>query len=168
VRLRAWLTIATIALAIVALDQGAKAWVTRAIGPDQPRHERDLLGSWLSLDYVQNRGTAFGLFSGGGPLVPALVAVGFLIFAFAVWRTARPSGWFMLAAGLIAGGASGNAIDRIRDGYVTYYVAVSVWWRFNVADSAVTIGMILLIFLSMRTDLDSKGWMNHRGEAPEA
>lgn len=167
-RLRAWLTIVGIALTVVALDQAAKAWVTRTIGPDQPRHERELLGSWLSLDYVQNRGTAFGLFSGGSPLVPALVAVGFLFFAFAFWRTARPSGWFALSAGLIAGGAAGNAIDRIRDGYVTDYIAVSIWWRFNLADSAVTIGMILLILHSMRTDLDSKGWINHRGEAPEA
>jgi len=150
VRRTAWITIAAIALAVIALDQATKAWITSALGSGRPTHERDLLGSWLSLEYVQNRGTAFGLFSGGGPFVLALVAIGFVIFAVAIWRTARPSGWFILAFGLIAGGAVGNAIDRIRDGYVTDFIAVGLWWRFNVADSAVTIGMILLFWLSMQ------------------
>jgi signal peptidase II len=151
VRRTAWIKIAVIALAVAALDQATKAWVEGRLGPDQPRHERDLLGSWLSLDYVQNRGTAFGFFSGGGPFVLALVAIGFLIFAAALWRTRRPSGWFIFAFGLIAGGAIGNVIDRVRDGYVTDFIAVSLWWRFNLADSAVTIGMIVLFWLSLET-----------------
>lgn len=167
-RQRDWLAIAAITFVVIGLDQATKTWVTHALGPDQPRHERAVLGSWLSLEYVQNRGTAFGLFSGGGPFVLALVAIGFLIFAVALWRSARPSGWFILAFGLIAGGAIGNAIDRIRDGFVTDFIAVSVWWRFNIADSAVTVGMILLVWLSMQPRTRPREWTTQRDEASKA
>jgi signal peptidase II len=146
--------IAAVALAVVAVDQLTKAWVVRTLGPDQPNHRRDLLGSWFSLEYVQNRGTAFGLFGGGGPFVLSLVAFGFVILAIAVRRISRPSTWFLLAAGLVAGGAIGNAIDRVRIGHVTDFIAVSVWWRFNIADSAVTIGVLILVWLSMHARIE--------------
>ena len=142
------------ALAVIAFDQASKAWVTSAIGPDQPDHRRDLLGSWLSLEYVQNRGAAFGLFGGGGPIVVVLAAVGFAVFIYAMRRISRPSRWFLLGAGLVAGGAIGNVIDRARLGYVTDFIAVSVWWRFNIADSAVTVGVMIFIWLSMQSRID--------------
>lgn len=145
---------AFIGLAVAALDQVTKTWIICALGPDQPSHRRDLLGSWLALEYVQNRGTAFGLFGGGGPFVLALVAVGFIVLAVALRRISRPSRLFVAAAGLVAGGAVGNAIDRIRLGHVTDFIAVSVWWRFNVADSAVTIGVLMLIWLSMQSRIE--------------
>ena len=147
----AWVRIASIAFLVIALDQATKAWVTRALGPDQLQHRRQLLGAWLSLEYVQNRGTAFGLFAGGGGLVLAMVAAGFIALAAALHRVSRPTNLFLLGAGLVAGGAVGNVIDRIRVGYVTDFIAVSVWWRFNIADSAVTIGVLMLIWLSMQT-----------------
>ncbi len=141
---------------MIVLDQATKAWVVRALGPDQSSHRRDLLGSWLSFEYVQNRGAAFGLFSGGGELVLALVAVGFAALAIALRQVSRPSNWFLVGAGLVGGGAIGNAIDRIRLGHVIDFVAVSVWWRFNLADSAVTVGVLILIWLSTQTR-DARG-----------
>lgn len=153
-RATAGISIAAVALAVIALDQATKAWVIRAIGPDQADHRRDVLGSWLSLEYVQNRGAAFGLFGGGGPLVIALAAVGFVVFVYAMRRISRPSRGFLLGAGLVAGGAIGNVIDRARLGYVIDFIAVSVWWRFNLADSAVTVGVVIFMWLSMQSRIE--------------
>jgi signal peptidase II len=136
---------------VVALDQITKAWIVGELGPDQFDHRRDLLGSWISFEYVQNRGAAFGLFAGGGGLVPVLVAVGFIALVLALRKASRPNNWFLFAAGLVAGGAVGNVIDRVRLGHVTDFIAVGAWWRFNLADSAVTVGVLILIWLSMQS-----------------
>jgi len=138
------------ALAVIALDQATKAWIVDALGPDATTHRRDLAGAWVAFEYVQNRGAAFGLFAGGGALVLALVAAGFIILAVALRRVSRPSNWFLIGAGLVGGGAVGNAIDRLRLGHVTDFMAIGSWWRFNAADSAVTVGVLILIWLSMQ------------------
>jgi signal peptidase II len=135
---------------VVAFDQITKAWIVGELGPDQINHRRDLLGSWISFEYVQNRGAAFGLFAGGGGFVPVLVALGFIALIIALRKASRPNSWFLFAAGLVAGGAVGNAIDRVRLGHVTDFIAVGTWWRFNLADSAVTVGVLILIWLSMQ------------------
>jgi signal peptidase II len=136
---------------VVAVDQITKAWIVGDLGPDQINHRRDLLGSWIAFEYVQNRGAAFGLFSGGGGLVPVLVALGFIALLIALRKASRPNNWFLFAAGLVAGGAVGNVFDRVRLGHVTDFIAVGAWWRFNVADSAVTVGVLILIWLSMQS-----------------
>ena len=146
----AWLKVSATALAVIALDQVSKTWIVGALGPDVATHRRELVGSWVAFEYVQNRGAAFGLFAGGGALVLALVAAGFVILAVALRRVSRPSNWFLIAAGLVGGGAVGNAIDRLRLGHVTDFMAIGAWWRFNVADSAVTVGVLMLIWLSMQ------------------
>jgi signal peptidase II len=147
----AWIRVGATALAVVALDQITKAWIVDELGPDQVNHRRDLVGSWISFEYVQNRGAAFGLFAGGGGFVPVLVALGFIVLIIALRKASRPNSWFLFAAGLVAGGAVGNAIDRVRLGHVTDFIAVGTWWRFNLADSAVTVGVLILIWLSMQT-----------------
>jgi signal peptidase II len=147
----AWIRVGATALAVVVLDQMSKTWIVDELGPDQISHRRDLLGSWFSFEYVQNRGAAFGLFAGGGGLVPALVAVGFIALVIALHKASRPNNWFLFGAGLVAGGALGNVIDRVRLGHVTDFVAVGTWWRFNLADSAVTVGVLILIWLSMQS-----------------
>jgi signal peptidase II len=88
---------------------------------------------------------AFGLLSGLGPLVvvaPLLVVV---IMAALYLRSAAPPTWQSFGVGLMAGGALGNLADRMRLGYVVDFVAVGRWPNFNVADSAVTVGAVILV-----------------------
>jgi signal peptidase II len=130
---------------VTAIDQLTKAAVVAAIGPGQPDTRIELRASWLALEYVENRGVAFGLLAGLGPIL-LLVSCALLAGLLAHYaREERPSPWQTLAIGMIAGGAAGNLIDRIRLGYVIDFVAVGAWPNFNVADSAITCGVILMI-----------------------
>ncbi len=129
---------------VFLLDQVTKAWIVLTLAPLAPPRI-DLLGSWLSLEYTENRGVAFGLLSGLGPLVvvaPLLVVV---IMAVLYLRSAAPPLWQSIGVGLLAGGAFGNLADRMRLGYVVDFVSVGRWPNFNVADSAITVGAVILI-----------------------
>jgi signal peptidase II len=112
---------------------------------------RTIIPGVLELEHVQNSGIAFGLSTGNG--IWTLLLVGFaLLVASLVLATSsarnKPAG--QIAIGLILGGAIGNLVDRLPDGYVTDYVAVGPWPRFNIADSALTCGIALLIWLEIR------------------
>ncbi|CAA9540812.1 MAG: Lipoprotein signal peptidase [uncultured Thermomicrobiales bacterium] len=133
-----------VAAAVVVLDQAIKAAVASALGPDQPDHRVEVLGRLLALEYVQNTGAAFGTLRGQGVLLSAmaLLTVGALV---AYYRTlVAPSHPMVFALGLLLGGAAGNLVDRLRLGYVVDFVAVGVWPKFNLADAAITVGVVLL------------------------
>lgn len=136
---------AATALLVVALDQVAKTAVLTALRPGDSLRRVDLVGNWIALEYTENRGVAFGIFSMAGPwlaLVPAGVLAGFLGYYF---LASAPSWWENLAVGAIVGGAIGNMLDRLRLGYVVDYISVGAWPNFNLADSAITLGVILLL-----------------------
>lgn len=138
--------LAAVALPIVVLDQVVKAAIMQAIGPAAETSRVDLLGTWLALEYVENRGVAFGLLAGIGPLV---VVIPFLVLAVLLVVTIRaPQApiWQVIGVGLVGGGAIGNLIDRLRFGYVIDFISVGFWPNFNVADSAVSLGAICLIW----------------------
>jgi signal peptidase II len=142
---RAWVLAGALCAIVVAADQAAKAAIEARLVSGE---EVDLLGP-LGLTLAHNRGVAFGLAGGAGaPLilitVAALGVVGYLFARDA----ARPGMW--IAAGLLAGGAIGNLVDRIRAGHVTDYVDLSPWPPFNLADVAITLGVVLLAFLYLR------------------
>ena len=107
---------------------------------------------WLSLTHVHNRGIAFSLLGSVSWLLPAGIALTLLFMLFynrARWTRgviARP------ALALLAGGAVGNLIDRLRVGAVIDYVDLSVWPVFNLADVAVTLGAGLLVLTVLRPD----------------
>jgi signal peptidase II len=138
-RRRAWLLAAAACAIVVALDQAAKALVEANLVPGE---QVDALGP-LSLTLAHNRGIAFGLASDGGALLVALTvaALAFVGVLFAR-NPARPGMW--LAVGLLAGGALGNLADRVRSGEVTDYVDVLGWPPFNLADVAITLGVVVL------------------------
>ncbi|MBI4898830.1 MAG: signal peptidase II [Actinobacteria bacterium] len=98
----------------------------------------------VSFSQTRNEGIAFGLFSGRPWLVLGLVAAALsvLVWFFARHRD-RPGLW--LATGLLLGGAFGNAIDRLTIGYVRDFVNLPGWPSFNVADIAITCGVIVLV-----------------------
>jgi len=136
---------ALVAVGVIVLDQITKAQILRLLGPDEGT-SRPLLGSWLSFTFVKNTGVAFGLFRGIPhffTVTSVLISVGAIYFYRFHLPNQRP--WVQVSLGLIVGGAIGNIIDRLRFGFVVDFVHVS-WFPgiFNLADSAITVGVIML------------------------
>lgn len=139
---RAWTLAGALAAVVLIADQAAKAAIEAHLVPGE---RVDVLGP-LGLTLAHNRGVAFGLAGGAGvPLILiTLVALGVVGYLFAR-DPGRPGMW--VAAGLLAGGAIGNLVDRVRAGEVTDYVDLSAWPPFNLADVAITLGVLVLVFL---------------------
>ena len=133
---------ALVAVATVAADQASKALVRATI----ERGEEVDLFLGIQLVNVRNRGIAFGMFSGGGVVLVlfALAALVALLVFFARHRD-RPLVW--LPTGLLIGGATGNLIDRTREGAVTDFLDLPLWPAFNVADVAITFGVLTLLYV---------------------
>lgn len=135
------------ALLVVIVDQLSKMGIRSALATGASFPETGL----FRLIHVRNTGAAFGLFQGqslpltlAGLFGIAVLLLFFLLFsgrsAFFDNRLSKP------ALGLLLGGIAGNLIDRIRLGYVTDFIDVGIWPTFNIADSAVTIGVIVLAY----------------------
>ncbi|MGH9555870.1 MAG: signal peptidase II [Terriglobales bacterium] len=139
------------ALLVLLLDQGSK-WLVR----DRiPLHESiAIIPGFFRLTHVQNRGAAFGLFSDS----PSQWKVGFLIFFSIVallvvsrllWKNSHSVTVTGIALALILGGAIGNLWDRLSDGFVVDYLDFNLgsyhWPAFNVADSAIVVGALILV-----------------------
>jgi len=131
------------ALLVVAADQLSKIWI-RANYQGQPLYE---IG-FFRIIYVQNTGAAFGLFQNQNFILTIVDFIGIalvLLFVFLIprWYPALSIGLSIPALGLVLGGTIGNLIDRLTLGYVTDFIDVGVWPTFNIADSAVVVGVIL-------------------------
>jgi signal peptidase II len=131
-----------VAAATVAADQASKALVRSTIERGEP------VDLFLGIDLVnvRNRGIAFGLFSDGGALlvVFAVLALAALLVFFARHRATK---LVWLPTGLLIGGAAGNLIDRTRDGAVTDFIDLPAWPAFNLADVAITFGVLSLLYV---------------------
>jgi signal peptidase II len=126
----------------VALDQLAKAIVRSSVELGEGRE----LVAGVKLVNVRNSGIAFGFLSDGGALLVVGTAVALLaLIFFFVTHTGRPLVW--LPTGLLLGGALGNVIDRAREGSVTDFVKLPHFPAFNVADMAITVGVLALIYV---------------------
>lgn len=152
-----WHIIAGTAVAAAALDQATKALVLARLPYGQPVPVAPFV--WLT--HVHNTGAAFSMFAGfpAGLRVPFFLAVTVLALAALAWawRGLPRRGWLESAAcGLIVGGAVGNNfIDRPRFGAVVDFIEVGVrgvytWPVFNVADSCLTVGVVLLALCMLR------------------
>jgi len=159
-----------IAILVVAADRATKLAVIRNLSP----------GSWVdvvpgfALTHVHNPGIAFSLFSGGGPLSRLLLHMVIVTaVVLIVWMVVRHGHHHLLAGisfGLILGGAVGNLVDRVLWGYVVDFLHVWArvgdrvwsWPDFNVADSAITVGAVLLIVSEIVT-----GRKDRRDDAPD-
>jgi signal peptidase II len=139
-----------IAASVATIDQLTKLLLVSTIGRSRLEPRIEVVDGWLALEYTENRGAAFGLLSG---LVPILTVVSIAILSGLLlhfMRQVRPPLWQTVAIGAIAGGAFGNLLDRFRLGYVIDFVSVGPWPNFNIADSAITIGVMVLIWGSTR------------------
>ncbi|MBU1386006.1 MAG: signal peptidase II [Alphaproteobacteria bacterium] len=147
------------AVIIVVIDQLTKAWVMS--GLDLREVGRVLvLPPIFNLTWVENRGVSFGLFGDGSARwMLSLFAV--VVSGVLAWWALRADRRLLISAiGLIMGGAIGNVIDRIRFGFVVDFLDFSGTgvfpWVFNVADSAITIGIVLLILDSVLSERAAK------------
>lgn len=136
---------------VLGLDQATKAWVMETF---RLYESRPVIEGFFHLTYIRNPGAAFGLLAGHGAAFRTPFFVGVTLVALgaigvAVKRLSAGRGWTLAALGLVAGGAVGNLIDRLRWGEVVDFL--DVFWRshhwpaFNVADSAITVGVALLL-----------------------
>ncbi len=135
------------ALLVVAADQLSKVWIRSNLATGESLPETGL----FRLTHVHNTGGVFGLFPDQSfPLtVVALIGVVVLLLvALFIYRRFPflDNRLGKLALGLILGGTLGNLIDRLRLGYVTDFIDIGVWPVFNIADSAITIGVIIFAY----------------------
>lgn len=134
------------ALAVtVALDQGTKAIVTSSIA----RGESVNVFLGIDLTNVRNSGVAFGAFAGAGTPIVLIssVALGALLAFFAA-NAGRA--WLWLPVGMVLGGALANLADRAREGAVIDFIDPVAWPAFNLADSAIVLGVLGLLYVMER------------------
>jgi signal peptidase II len=140
-----------IAVAIVVCDQATKAMVRARI----PLHDEvSLIAGLLDLTHVRNTGAAFGMLNGidfpfKAAIIAVVAAIALVAIAAYAARLAPAQKMARIGLALILGGAIGNLIDRIAFGYVLDFVDV-YWrayhfWAFNVADSAITVGVCVMV-----------------------
>ena len=137
-----------IAGAAAAMDQATKFWVTISSLPEQPF----VIAPFLRLVYAENTGAAFSILAEQGEWARWLLAglsAAVCIFLLIWLRKFPPPRSEGVALSLILGGAFGNFIDRFRQGYVVDFIDAHIgdwhWPAFNIADSAITLGALLLI-----------------------
>lgn len=141
----AWRAALVLALVLV-LDQLTKAVVRNGI--EVGDSVRLVLG--VKLVHVTNEGVAFGALAGSGLVLVVVLAALVGLLTWFVLHVHRPLIW--LPTGLLLGGALGNVVDRVRAGEVTDFVKLPAWPAFNVADTAITFGVVALLFVLERRD----------------
>jgi signal peptidase II len=129
---------------VVVADQVTKALVAAKLRPEE---SVPVLGDLLSVSLVENTGASFGLFK-SQTLILVLVSV--IAIIFIVFYLAKKKSSLYLPFALILGGACGNLIDRLRFGYVVDFIDFHWWPVFNVADSCITVGSVILFFVILR------------------
>ena len=162
---RRWLLFLGLAVAVVLVDQAAKAVVRGNLAPGQ---SVDVVGELVRIVFGQNSGALFGLFKDNAVMfgLVSIVVVG-LIVVYHARSAASP--YLTVTLGLLLGGAIGNMIDRLLLGYVVDFVDVGIgptrFYTFNVADSAISVAILLLFVAAVRPSLVDGG---RRTVAPAA
>ncbi len=146
----------SIIFGVVAFDQATKWWIMATF---KLYESREIISGFFNLVHLHNTGAAFSLLASVDGawkqwffIVVAIGALGFILYLFSQYCVDKMA--YTVALGLIGGGAVGNAIDRLRFGYVVdfldFYVAGHHWPAFNVADSAICVGVGLFLYRNLR------------------
>ena len=152
----AWIVLAVAAI-VIALDQWTKELVRESIPIYGSSYPVPALGEYFYFQHVYNYGAAFGILQAGGNffiVVAAIVCIAMLVYV----RFLTLDQWFVrMMLGLQMGGAIGNVIDRINQGYVTDFVKMGIpgvyyWPTYNIADSGIVLGVIGLGIYIVRED----------------
>jgi len=143
-----WLT----AVSVIGLDQLTKYLVSTYIALGDSL----MPGAFFQIVHYENTGAAFGLF-GNMTLVLAIFSMVIAAAALYLFFSRRidifNSGWGRFTLGLVLGGAIGNLIDRAVRGHVTDFIQVGGFAAFNIADSAVTVSVFLIVWLFWRREV---------------
>lgn len=131
-----------ISLAVVAADQLSKYLVRANMDPGQSIPDTGL----VRLTYTTNTGGAFGLFGNQAFLLALAAAIAIAALVLYLRYLPPSSRLLKVALGLLLGGAVGNLIDRLRVGEVTDFIDVGAWPVFNLADSAIVVGTVLIVY----------------------
>ncbi|RJP27098.1 MAG: signal peptidase II [Candidatus Omnitrophota bacterium] len=141
--------IIAVALSIFVIDLLTKIWAFHSLQPPTCIH---IIPGFLRLLYGENPGIAFGLFQDHGGILHILSPIAFVVLLIIVYKQiaeVRMDGWYLVMFSLLIGGAMGNIANRLYSGYVIDFIDVYYqeyrWPTFNVADSALTIGVVILI-----------------------
>jgi len=135
---------------VLALDQASKLYIDRHFFQGQ---SLAVIPGFFNITYVRNKGAAFGIFADSAVRIPFFITISILAAVGILWYLRRLQGGQTLqvfSLSLIFAGAVGNLIDRVRLGEVIDFIDVHWyqyhWPAFNIADSAITVGVILLLF----------------------
>lgn len=142
-----WGRAGLVLVAVLVLDQLTKVLVrsSLAFGAEDP------IFPLVKLVHTRNRGVAFSALEGRTGLVVIVIAVAVVaLVAYFATHSDRRLVW--LPTGLLAGGALGNVVDRVHQGYVTDFIKLPAWPVFNVADMAITFGVLALLLVTERTE----------------
>lgn len=143
-----------IALVVLTADQLSKLWI-RAYPGQQPIYE----AGFFRIIYVRNTGAAFGLLPDQFLLLTITAFIGIILVLLFVFYFSRRYPFMdsragKLALGLVLGGTMGNLADRLRFGFVTDFIGVGFWPVFNIADSAVVVGISLFAYFFLISSRD--------------
>ncbi len=144
-----------LSLPLYALDQLTKRMVLRFISPDEPHV---LVSDFFSLVYVTNNGAAFGSFRGNNTFFIAISCVALVVVLGLLLRARIPDRWRDLSLALLLAGILGNLTDRLIYGHVIDFLLFDLhvpyahpWPAFNVADSCISVAVVLFVIHSFRT-----------------
>jgi signal peptidase II len=133
---------AATAAVVVALDQATKQIAIASV----ERGERANVFFGLDITNSRNTGVAFGAFQDGGMIVAVLIGVSLtLLIGYFALHASMPRLW--LPVGMLVGGALGNLADRAREGAVIDFIDPAFWPAFNLADTAIVIGVVALLYV---------------------
>jgi signal peptidase II len=145
----------SIAVVVALLDQASKLWILSVMLPRPPGEQVVVLAPFFNLVLVWNRGVSFGMFSNESPMNAVLLTLvaAAIVGGLLVWLKRTRDGFLATAIGLVIGGAIGNVVDRLRFGAVVDFLDVHAagwhWPAFNVADSAICVGVGLMVIDSL-------------------
>ena len=149
-RRRAAIRAVLVCIVVIALDQISKHTLGTWLQPGQVRH----VIPGVKLVYERNTGVAFSFLAGTGALVYVVTGIALAsLVTFLLLRPGRRLLW--LPTGMLVGGAIGNLIDRITIGSVIDFIKLPHWPAFNVADTCITFGMIILVLVIERGQRDA-------------
>lgn len=137
-----------VALLDIAADQATKIWIISALSPGQSLFD----WGFFHFTLVHNSGSAFGLIENANTFLAAMEAIGAIVILTVLLLTQKRRQYWggnlgAAALGLVFAGAVGNLIDRVRLGYVVDFIDCTYWPVFNIADSSVTVGLIIIAVL---------------------
>lgn len=149
-------------LLVVVLDQLTKVWTVKCFALYE---SMEIIPGFFSLTYLTNKGAAFGFLAGVDAawrhyFFLILVSIALVLLLVAWFRMRNDHRFYGPALALIAGGAIGNVIDRVRLGavvdFLDFYVAGHHWPAFNVADSAIVVGVALFLLTNVLEERQKK------------